>query len=204
MRLEQGDDRRHHARPQPRQKTRLGRNGHRRQPRHPHLAGLCSPWRCCGAHDADAGGGRPMECPGRRIDGLQRRHHACGKQAFDPLRRGCGRGRQADAAGCQVHHAEGSQGLEDRRQAAQAARYGGQARRQQGLRHRSETVRPALRGHQGLPGVRRQAQELRREQGRGHARREEGGAGERYRRRGRRRYLVARQEGARSAADRLG
>ncbi len=34
-----------HARPQSRAQTRLGRDGHRRQPRHPQLAGLCSPRR---------------------------------------------------------------------------------------------------------------------------------------------------------------
>ena len=50
--------------------------------------------------------------------------------------------------------------LEDRRQAAEAARHCRQARRQQDLCHRSETARHAVRGDQGLPGVRRQAQEL--------------------------------------------
>ena len=57
---------------------------------------------------------------------------------------------------------------------------------------------------QGLPGARRQDQELRRRQGREHAGREEGGAGRRYRRRGGGRYLVAGQDRARRAADRLG
>ena len=145
-----------------------------------------------------------MECAGRRTDRIRGRHHARGEQAFDPLRRGRGRGRQADAAGSQNHQAQGSEGLEDRRQAAQAARYRRQARRQQDLCDRSETARHAQRRDQGLPGVRRQAQELRREQDRRHARREEGGEGQGHRRRRGRRHLVARQEGARCAAHRLG
>ena len=40
-----------------------------------------------------------------------------------------------------IDQAEGSEGLEDRRQAAQAARHGGQAQRQQGLRHRPQAAR---------------------------------------------------------------
>ena len=38
--------------------SRLGRDGHRRQPRHPHVAGLCPPRRRCRAHHAAAGRGR--------------------------------------------------------------------------------------------------------------------------------------------------
>ena len=68
------------------------------------------------------------------------------------------RSRQAHAAGSQVHQAEGSQGLEDRRQAAEAARHRRQARRQQGLCHRCEAARHAQRRHQGLSGIWRQAQ----------------------------------------------
>ncbi len=50
----------------------------------------------------------------------------------------------------------------------------------------------------------RQAQELRRRQGRRHAGREEGGAGRRYRRRRRRRHLLACPQGHRSPAGRVG
>ena len=57
---------------------------------------------------------------------------------------------------------------------------------------------------QGMPGVRRQGEELRRRQGRRHEGRQEGPAGRRHRRRGRRRHLVAGQGRARRAADRLG
>ena len=60
------------------------------------------------------------------------------------------------------------------------------------------------RHHQGLAGAHRQGQELRRRQGHRHAGREEGGAGRRFRRRRHRRQLLARPQGAGSAADRVG
>ena len=53
--------------------------------------------------------------------------------------------------------AEGSEGLEDRRQADEAARHRRQAQRQQGLRHRRQAAGHAQRRDQGLPGLRRQA-----------------------------------------------
>src|SRR6516164_5605652 len=56
--------------------------------------------------------------------------------------------------------AQGPQGLEDRRQAAQAPRYPAQGDRRASLRHRPEAARHAVRGDQGLPGVRRQAHAL--------------------------------------------
>ena len=187
------------------QQARLGRDGHRRQPRHPHLAGLCPARRRGGAHDAAAGRGRAMEGAGRRAHRVRRRHHARGEQAHDPATaRSRPRPPKLTPPDPKSHQAQGSEGLEDRRQAAEAARHRRQAQRQQDLRHRPETAGHALRRDQGLPGVRRQAQELRREQDRRHARREEGGEGEGHRRRRRRRHLVARQEGARCAADRLG
>ncbi len=68
----------HHARPEPRPQAGVGRNGHRRQPRHPHLAGLCPPRRRRRAHDAAAGGGRSVEGAGRRAHRLRRHHHPCG------------------------------------------------------------------------------------------------------------------------------
>ena len=127
-----------------------------------------------------------------------------GEQAQDQLRQGRGGGREADAAGSEEHQAQGPEGLEDRRQAAEAARHRRQAQRQQGLRDRRQAAGHAVRRDQGLPGVRRQGEELRRSQGRRHARRQEGGEGQGHRRRRRRRHLVARQDGARCAADRLG
>ena len=54
------------------------------------------------------------------------------------------------------------------------------------------------------PVIRRQAEELRRRQDRRHEGRQEGRAGRRHRGRRRRRHLVARQDRARRAADRLG
>src|SRR6516165_311172 len=47
--------------------------------------------------------------------------------------------------------AQGPQGLEDRRQAAQAPRYPAQGDRRASLRHRPEAARHAVRGDQGLP-----------------------------------------------------
>ena len=204
MRLEQGHDRGRHAWSQPRPQARLGRDGHRRQPRHPHVAGLCSSRRRRRAHDAAAGGGRSMESAGRRARRIQWCHHARAVQAIDPLRQGrCGGG-ESDTAGSEGHQAQGSEGLEDCRQAAQAARHGGQAQRQQGLCDRSQAAGHAMRRDQGLSGVRRDAQELRRVKARRHARREEGGEGKEYRRGRRRRYLVARQDRARCTSDRMG
>ena len=56
-----------------------------------------------------------------------------------------------------THQAQGPEGLEDRRQAAEAARHRRQAQRQQDLRDRRQAARHAERRDQGLPGVRRQA-----------------------------------------------
>ena len=91
----QGDDRADHARPQPRPQARLGRHVDRRQPRHPHLAGLCPARRRGRPHDAAAGGGQRVEGAGRRAHGVGRRHHACRLQPPDHLRQGRGGGRQA-------------------------------------------------------------------------------------------------------------
>ena len=72
----------------PRFQARLGRNGHRRQPRHPHLAGLRAPRRRGSAHDAAAGGGQRMERAVWRAGSRERRHLAQGFEAPDPLRQG--------------------------------------------------------------------------------------------------------------------
>ena len=97
-----------------------------------------------------------------------------------------------------------AEGLEDRRQAAQAARHARQGDRQAGLLDGRQDARHAQRRRQGEPGVRRQGEELRRRQGRRHARRQEGRAERRCRGGGDRRHLVAGQERARGAADHLG
>ena len=131
-----------------------------------------------------------------------RRHHAQGLGPQNDLRQG-GRG-GGEARSAEGRAAEGPEGLEDHRQAAQAAGHGGQAQRQAGLRRRPQAARHAERGDQGFPGVRRQGEELRFGQGRKHARREEGRARARQRGRGGRRHLVARQDRARCRQDRLG
>ena len=204
VRLEQGHDRRHHAQPKPCEQARLGRDGHWRQPRHPHVAGLRPARRRGGAHDAAAGGSGPMEGAGRRAHGVQGRHQPRGEQAQDQLRQGCCGRVEGDAAGSEGDQAQGPERLDHRRQAAEAARHRGQAQRQQALCDRHQAAGDVVRRDQGLSGVRRQAEELRRNENRRNARREEGGEGEGHRRCGCRRHLVARQEGARCAPHRLG
>ena len=86
----------------------------------------------------------------------------------------------------------------------QAPRHHGQAHRRAGLRHGPQDARDAQRRDQVLPGAGRQDQELRRRQGGEHAGRQEGGAGRRFRGRGRCGYVVAGQDRARRASDRLG
>ena len=61
----------------------------------------------------------------------------------------------------------------------QAARHRRQGQRQADLRHRRQAAGHAERRDQGLPGLRRQGEELRRRQGRGHAGRQEGRPGRR-------------------------
>ena len=143
-------DRIDHARPEPRAQARLGRDGHRRQPRHPHLAGLRAPRRRGRAHDAAAGGGR-------RVEGAGRRAHASPTASSRTRRpkRTTTYGKVAAAAAKltppdpEEHQAQGSEGLEDRRQADEAARHRRQAERQPGLRDRRQAARHAARGDQG-------------------------------------------------------
>ncbi len=60
-----------------------GEMWHRRQPRHPHVAGLRAAGRRSGTNDAAAGGGRRVEGPRRRAHRVERRHHACRLEAHD-------------------------------------------------------------------------------------------------------------------------
>jgi hypothetical protein len=83
-----------------------------------------------------------------------------GVEALDELRQGRRRRVQADGAGPQEHQAQGSPHLEHRRQAVEAARYRRKAQRQQGLCDRPEAAGHAVRGDQGVSGVRRHGQEL--------------------------------------------
>jgi isoquinoline 1-oxidoreductase beta subunit len=69
-------------------------------------------------------------------------------------------GQVAEAAGkarsTEGHHAEGSQNLDDRRQAPQAARHRRQARWQDDIRHRHPSAEHVVRGDPRLPNFRRQ------------------------------------------------
>ena len=144
-----------------------------------------------------AGRRRRMEGAGLGMQRREQRHHPQAVGPHHDLRQGrrC-RGEDRAAEG---HQAQGPQGLEDRRQAAQAARHRGQGQRCARLRHRPQDAGDARRGDPRLPGAHRQGEELRRRQGRRHARREKGGAGRRFRRRRRRRQLLARPQGRRGS-----
>ena len=118
-------------------------------------------------------------------------------------------GKVADAAAqaraAEGRQAQGPEGLDDRRQAAEAARHGREAR----PASRSTASTSSCPGMLNaaitrLPGLRRQGEVLRRRQGARHAGRQEGRRGRRHRRRRRRRHLVAGEDRARRAADRLG
>ena len=100
--------------------------------------------------------------------------------------------------------AQGPEGLEAHRQAGEAPRHDGEADRRPGLRHGPEAARDAECRDQGLPGIRRQGEELRGRQGHGHAGRPARAAGRRFRGRGGGRHLVAGQDRPRRPAHRLG
>ena len=115
------------------------------------------------ADDAAAGGGGRVEGSGHAsstvADGVIT--HAASKRTttYGKVAAAAAKLPAPDPA---THQAQGSEGLEDRRQADETARHGEQARRQPRLRDRRQAAGHALRGDQGLPGLRRQARELRR------------------------------------------
>ena len=117
-------------------------------------------------------------------------------------------GKVADAAAkldaAEGREAQGSEGLEDRRQAAEAARHRRQGHRQAGLRHRPQAARacstPRSRNAR-CSAARSRASTPPRS---GHAGRARRSCGRRLRGRRRGRYLVAGQDRARRAADRVG
>ena len=202
VRLGQGDHRVPDTGPERGAQPRVAELLHRRQPRHPRVQRLRAQRRRSGPHDAGAGRRQFVERAGQRMHGGQRRGHAQQERpqrALWAARRCSG---QAARAGRGRRRAQGSQDLEDRRQAGGAPRHARQGRRLAGLRHGPEAAQHVERGDQGLPGVRRQDQELRCGRSGQSARREEGGAGRRQRGRGGGRHLVARQDRARCAADR--
>ena len=161
-----------------------------------------APGRRHGADDAGPGRGRRLEGARRRVQRRQQRDHAQALGPHDHVRQGRGGRRQAHAA--RERAAQGPEGLEAHRQAGEAPRHDGQADRRPGLRHGPEAARDAERRDQGLPGLRRQGEELRGRQGHGHAGRPARAAGRRFRGRGGGRHLVAGQDRARRPAHRLG
>ena len=183
----------------------LGRDEHRRQPRHPHLAGLRAPRRRRRAHHAAAGRGRAVAGAGRRAD---RRRTASSRMRPRSARPPTARWRPP-RRGFPLPDPK-SITLKDPRTWKIAGKplnrldTAAEAERQQGLCDRRQAAGHAECSDQGLPGVRRQAGELRRREDRRATGRESRGARQRLDRRGRRRHLVARQDGARRAADRVG
>ena len=121
MRLVESHHRISDAGTERRPQARLGRFLDRRQPRHPHLAGLCPQGRRHRAHDADPGRGQRMEGAGFGMHRRQQRHHAYAVGTHHDLWQGGRSRRQARAA--DRRQAEGSEGLEARRQGRQAPRY---------------------------------------------------------------------------------
>ena len=140
---------------QPRGEARVGRDGHRRQPRHPHLERIRAPGRRGGAPHAAAGRSERMERSCRRAVGGAGRDSPRAVGAIDDLREGRGGRIEAARARSQDPQAQGRARLEDRRQAAEAPRHGAEARRQQGVFDRRAPAGNAQCRHQAMPGVRR-------------------------------------------------
>ena len=92
-----------------------------------------------GARDADPRRGAWLGVPPAEVQRRQQRDHAHAVRPHDDLRQGRRGGRQARPA--EGHQAEGPEGLEDRRQAGQAARHRRQGQRQAGLRDRPQAAR---------------------------------------------------------------
>ena len=204
VRLVEGAHRADLAAAQPRRPARLGRDGHRRQPRHPHLARLRAPWWRRRTPVAAAGRGRRVEGAAGRAAHALRRGEARRLRPQCALRPVGRRRRPVTGTRPEGDHAEEPAQLDRCRPAAEAAGHWRQARRQQALCDRRAPAGHVERGHQGLPGVRRQAGRLRRGQGRHATRCARRGAGQRSHRGGGRRHLVAREDRARCAADPVG
>ncbi len=188
MRLVEGHHRVPDPRPKRRSQTRLAEFLDRRQPRHPRVARICASGRRGGARHADPRRGGGLGGIGRGVQRRQQRHHAQTLGTDDDLRQGRRGRRQARTA--EGHQAQGPEGLENRRQAIEAARHRRQGQWQAGLRVRPQIPRYADRHDPRLPDPGRQGEELRRRQGRGHARGQKNRAGRRHRRRGRCRQLL--------------
>ena len=173
---------------------------HRRQPRHPRIAGVSAQGRSQRARNAGGRRGAELGCARRRMQGGEKRDHALVGQEHDIRQDGRCR---VEAGGAQGAETQGPEGLEADRHLARAFRHRRQDHRQTDLRRRRAAPEHGACLHRAMPGIRRQTQELRRSESQRHARRES--------RRGRRRLgcggsgqLVARQSGAESAAGGMG
>ena len=204
MRLVEGHLGISHARPERRAQSPVGRVCDRRQPRHPYVARIRASGRRGRARNAQAGRGQPVAGAGCRIDGGQRCDHAPASN------RSTSYGKVAEAAAKLTAPDPKSIKLKDPKDWKIAGKpvarldIAEHDHRSAGLRRRSEAARNAHGVDQGLPGVRRQDQELRCRQGHGHAGRQACAQGGRDRGRGGCRHLAAGQCRARGAADRLG
>ncbi len=205
MRLEEGDDRADHARAEPRPQARLGRDGDRRQPRHPHLAGLCPPRRRRRAHDAAAGRGRRVEGAGRRADASPT---ASSPTPHPGARRATARSpRPRPSSTPPDPKSIKLKDPKDWKIAGKPMKRLDTADKLNGSKVYAIDVKlPGMlcAAIKDCPVFGGKLEELRRSEDRGPARRPQGREGQGHRRRGRRRYLVAGEDRARCAADRLG
>ena len=100
--------------------------------RHPHVARICAQGRRGRAHHADPGGGQRVEGAGVRVTAVK------GVITHKASNRTTTYGKVAEAAAkleaAEGRDAQGSEGLEDHRQVAAAARHARQGHRQAGLR----------------------------------------------------------------------
>ena len=180
MRLVEGHDRISDARPERRAQARVGRLLDRRQPRHPQVARICAQGRRGRAHDADPGRRQRVEGAGVGVHRRQQRDHA---HAVRPHARPTARSPTPPPSSSR-RRTSSSRIPKDWKIAGKRVKRLDTADKitgKHGLRHRRQAAGHAQRRDQGLPGVRRQGQELRRRQGRGHAGRQEGRAGRRQR-----------------------
>ena len=174
-----------------------------RQPGHPPVAEVCPRRRRRRAHHADPGGGQRVEGAGLRMHGRQGRHHAQGRPA---ARRPTARS-PTPPASCEVPKEPALKDPKDWKIAGKPVKRLDTPDKVTGKQVYGIDITPARhaqRRDQAISGDRRQGEELRRRQGRGHEGRQEGRARRRQRCRRRGRHLVARQDRPRRAADRLG
>ena len=148
------------TRREPAAQARLGRHVDRRQPVGADLAGISAQGRRGRARNADRRRGGAMGCSGGPMSGGKQHRHPQSERSHPALWRGRG-GRRETAAPIRAE-AEGPEGLDLARNAAEAARHDGQGDRKAALRHRCPRAEHGLCRDRPMPGVRRHAQILRR------------------------------------------